>query len=184
MPTALEGSVFYLVLFLAGVVLLGRTVLDNGGSLKAALPRRTLLVGTFLSLWGMAALCLQIAYTRATGQPAGQGTIQLGVAIGGMSISLALGTALLLLLRPVWAGRVGVVVSAFIPLAGSGMSGRVRIWQRTYPAACPPWVACRPERGKRVRCIGLTASNECLVILKGSADEARWRREASRQPGQ
>jgi hypothetical protein len=167
------------MLFLAGVVLLGRAVLADGGSLKTALPRRTLLVGTFLSLWGMAALCLQIAYTRTTGQPPGQGTIQLGVAIGGMSISLALGTALLLLLRPVWAGRVGVVVSAFIPVAGSGMSGRVRIWHRTYPAACPSWVVHRPKRGNRVRCIGLSANDECLVILKDSTDEAHWQRKAS-----
>jgi hypothetical protein len=172
---AVTTSAFYLLLFLVGVALLGQTMLASKKQIRTALFRQNgLLWGTYLSFWGLLALSLQIAYGRWFGHPPAILTAHLGVLLASVGGSLSLGTLLLILLEHLETSQVGIVTSAFIPIAGSGLTGRIQLYNDTYSAVCPEWIVVRPQRGDKVRCISLVSKEEYLVVLKNSEDEKRW----------
>ncbi|MBC7880843.1 MAG: hypothetical protein H7Y37_05865 [Anaerolineae bacterium] len=173
--SAVTTSAFYLLLFLVGVALLGQTMLASKKQNRAALFRQNgLLWGTYLSFWGLLALSLQIAYGRWFGHPPVILTAHLSVLLASVGGSLSLGTLLLILLEHLETSQVAVVTSAFIPIAGSGLSGRIQLFDGAYSAVCPGWIVERPQRGDKVRCISLVSEQEYLVVLKNSVDEKRW----------
>lgn len=176
----LSASLVYLLVFLAGVALLGTVILTGlplPGHRGAVLstPPVGLQLGTYLSLWGLSTLCLYQACSHWQGYTPLPLPIHLGITTGGLGISVGVGNLLLTSLGPSPAlAQVGTVTSAFIPVQGSGLRGRVRFRQTHREAVCPSWAQQRPARGNKVRCIGCTPQGENLVLLKDSTDEVYW----------
>ncbi len=169
MPT----DTLYLGAFLIGVALLAVVAF--------ATPRlnRPLLLwmGTSLSALGLSALSLQIDYGRRYAHPPNTPAAHLTIVLSALAMSLAAATLLIVSLKS--ADRqsgVGTVTSAFVPLSGTGLTGRVQLDRQSLTVTCPPWVLERPRRGDKVRCIGPGLGGEYLVVLKDSDDDQRWQR--------
>lgn len=175
----LSASFVYLLVFLAGVALLGTVILTGlplpGRGAVLSTPPVGLQLGTYLSLWGLSALCLYQAFSYWLGYAPLPLPIHMGITAGGLGMSVGVGNLLLTSLGPSPAlEQVGMVTSPFIPVQGSGLRGRVRFRQTHLEAVCPSLAQQQPTRRDKVRCVGCTPQGENLVLLRHSTDEVYW----------